>query len=98
LVGGLIVDLVISSMPSRPHLRKILAYSSLAIRSLIASLSVLAIGEPFEVTNPTGVVAIWPRNLVPAIWATSYFSCRVGPKYRPILPLLSPRKIAPESL
>src|SRR5580693_655341 len=66
--------------------------------SLTASDSALAIGEPFAVTNPTGVELIWPRNLVPAMWVASYFRLSVGPKYRSTLPLARPRKIGAESL
>ncbi len=66
---GLSVDLVISSVPATPHFSKILASSPLAISSLNASESALAIGEPLAVTNPAGVELIWPRNFVPAMWS-----------------------------
>jgi hypothetical protein len=38
----------------------------------------LAIGDPFAVTNPTGVVLVWPRNFVFATWVASYFRLSVG--------------------
>src|ERR1700748_2228009 len=70
----------------------------MAISSLTAADSALAIGERFAVTNPTGVELIWPRNLVPAMWVASYFRLSVGPKYRSTLPLARPRKMGAESL
>jgi hypothetical protein len=40
----------------------------------------LAIGDPFAVTNPTGMVLIRSRNLVFATSVASYFRLSVGPE------------------
>jgi len=53
----------------------------------------LAIGDPFAVTNPTGVVLIWPGSFVFATWVASYFRLSVRPEQRSILPSARPGKI-----